>query len=187
MATSDPSSLERRLSSLMIAARADASRETSQLMREAAIWLHRYYRHRLPREHREDLVQDTLLALHNQRMTWDASRPFLPWLAGIARYGWLNHLRHVYRHRQHHVSNVDILAIEDGRVADHELHALASASIDKLFMHIPERQAKAIRLVKINGYSVREAASLTGQSESLVKVNIHRGMRKLVTLAAHAA
>lgn len=187
MATTDPSSLERRLSSLMIAARADAARETSQLMREAAIWLHRHYRYRLPQEYRDDLVQDSLLALHNQRMTWDSSRPFLPWLAGIARYGWLNHLRDIYRHRQRQIGDIDILAIEDGAIVDHELNALASATIDKLFMQIPERQAKAIRLVKIRGYSVREAASLTGQSESLVKVNIHRGMRKLVILAAQAA
>ncbi|NJO33967.1 MAG: hypothetical protein HC869_13330 [Rhodospirillales bacterium] len=32
-----------------------------------------------------DLVQDTLLSVHAARATYDASRPFLPWLAAIAR------------------------------------------------------------------------------------------------------
>ena len=40
-------------------------------------------------------------------------------------------------------------------------------------------QAEAIELVKIEGLSISEAASASGQSESLVKVNIHRGLKRL--------
>lgn len=40
-------------------------------------------------------------------------------------------------------------------------------------------QADAIRLVKIEGYSVDEASAETGQSGSLIKVNIHRGLARL--------
>lgn len=40
--------------------------------------------------------------------------------------------------------------------------------------------------MKIEGLSVTEAAIKTGQSESLVKVNIHRGLRKLSALVEEA-
>jgi RNA polymerase sigma-70 factor (ECF subfamily) len=34
--------------------------------------------------------------------------------------------------------------------------------------------------VKLEGWSVRDASQMTGQSESLVKVNIHRGIQRLM-------
>jgi RNA polymerase sigma-70 factor (ECF subfamily) len=43
-------------------------------------------------------------------------------------------------------------------------------------------QAEAIRLVKLEGYSVEEASRATGQSISLIKVNIHRGLRQLANI-----
>jgi DNA-directed RNA polymerase specialized sigma24 family protein len=59
---------------------------------------------------------------------------------------------------------------------------IAQLSIDALFKLIPEAQATAIRLVKIQGLSIAEASNETGQSEILVKVNIHRGLKKLAAL-----
>ena len=47
---------------------------------------------------------------------------------------------------------------------------------------IPAKQAEVISLVKIEGLSIIEAAAQTGQSESLVKVNIHRGLKKMSAL-----
>jgi len=43
-------------------------------------------------------------------------------------------------------------------------------------------QSLAIRLVKLEGLTVEEAASRSGQSASLVKVNIHRGLGRLGAL-----
>lgn len=45
---------------------------------------------------------------------------------------------------------------------------------------LPHGQRDAIRLVKLEGWSVRDASKMTGQSESLVKVNIHRGIQRLM-------
>jgi RNA polymerase sigma-70 factor (ECF subfamily) len=47
-------------------------------------------------------------------------------------------------------------------------------------------QALAIRLVKLDGLSIEEAAAATGQSPSLVKVNIHRGLARLTARLAAA-
>jgi RNA polymerase sigma-70 factor (ECF subfamily) len=45
-------------------------------------------------------------------------------------------------------------------------------------------QSEVIKLVKLEGLSIEEAAKRTGQSASLVKVNMHRGLARLSHIAA---
>ena len=59
---------------------------------------------------------------------------------------------------------------------------IARISLERLFDALPEAQSRAIELVKIAGLSVSEASASTGQSESLIKVNIHRGIKRLAAL-----
>ena len=54
-----------------------------------------------------------------------------------------------------------------------------------LDLHVPERQRLPIVHVKIEGLSVAETASLTGMSESAVKVGIHRGLKALAARFGH--
>jgi RNA polymerase sigma-70 factor (ECF subfamily) len=73
--------------------------------------------------------------------------------------------------------------MEDDAATDSEEDiVMARVSLDRLLSQLPAAQAQAIEAVKIAGLSIREAAQKTGQSESLVKVNIHRGLKKLATL-----
>src|SRR3546814_13012901 len=65
------------------------------LLSETGMWLERYFRRRVPPHQLEDLVQDVLLALHAKRASYDTTRPFLAWLAAIARYRGVDHLRQV--------------------------------------------------------------------------------------------
>src|ERR1700731_5072842 len=41
----------------------------------------------------EDLVQETLIALHTRRHTYDRSKPLTPWVYAIARYRLVDFLR----------------------------------------------------------------------------------------------
>ena len=150
------------------------------LLSEVGVWLERYFRRRVPTHQIDDLVQEVLIAFYTKRATWDPKRPFLPWLAAIARYRWVDHLRKVYKHDGKELMEDD--AVEDSE----EEVVLARVSLDRLFGQLPEKQAEVIELVKISGLSIREAADRTGQSESLVKVNIHRGLKKLATLVEKA-
>ncbi|MFL0355596.1 sigma-70 family RNA polymerase sigma factor [Erythrobacter sp. GH1-10] len=150
------------------------------LLTEVGVWLERYFRRRVPPHQIDDLVQEVLIAFYTKRATWDANRPFLPWLAAIARYRWVDHLRKVYKHESREL-------MEDDAAQDSEEEVvMARVSLDRLFGLIPDKQAEVIELVKIGGLSIREAAEKTGQSESLVKVNIHRGLKKLATLVEEA-
>lgn len=165
---------------LMIATQAGDRRAYTVLLTEAQLWLERYFRRRVPPAQIDDLVQDVLLAIHAKRATWDQTRAFLPWLAAIARYRWVDHLRRVYR------ANESTLGDYDGPEDSEEDAVLARMSLERLFVQLPKGQCSAIELVKIEGLSVTEAAMRTGQSESLVKVNIHRGLRKLAALVEKA-
>lgn len=165
---------------LMVAMQAGDRAAANVLLTEAGVWLERYFRRRLPPQQVDDLVQEVLIALHAKRATWDPSRPFLPWMAAIARYRWVDHLRRVYRDAGEELNE------DSGAQDDEEDVVLARVSLERLFARLPAGQAEAIELVKIEGLSIEEAAQRSGQSASLVKVNIHRGLKKLAALIEKA-
>jgi RNA polymerase sigma factor (sigma-70 family) len=149
------------------------------LLHECQRWLKGYYSRRVAPAQLDDLVQETLMALHRKLASWDSSRPFLPWLAAIARYRWVDHLRGLYR--------ADECALDTDIAGHDEEPAIAARiTLERLFGVLPPAQARAIALVKIEGLSIAEAAQATGQSEALVKVNIHRGLKKLAHMIEKA-
>ena len=144
------------------------------LLAAARDWLQRYYSKRIASTMADDLVQDTLLAVHSKRSSYDPTRPFYPWLAAIARYRWIDALRRL--------TVMEELDDNEAPVPSEENAVIARLSLDTLLGQIPQPQADAISLTKIEGLSIIEAAKVTGQSESLIKVNVHRGLKKLAAL-----
>jgi RNA polymerase sigma factor (sigma-70 family) len=157
---------------LMASALAGDAHAYRSLLVELVPWLRRYYQRRLPLMMVEDSVQDVLLAIHEKRHTYDPSRPFAPWLAAIARYKWIDRLRSMKRQTTEPLD-------ESVRAPDHESSVVAETTLTQLLSEIRPAQARVIRLVKIEGYSVDDASRETGQSVALVKVNIHRGLRRI--------
>ncbi|MBB3173078.1 RNA polymerase sigma-70 factor (ECF subfamily) [Endobacter medicaginis] len=156
----------------MAAAQAGDAQAYRRVLSEASAWLRRYFARRLPPGMIDDAVQDTLLAVHLKRHTYAPERPFGPWLAAIARYKWIDRLRHLR-------SAPTELLDDDVAVEGHEEQVTSAHALERLLAHLRPAQAEAIRLVKLQGFSIEEAAMRTGQSESLVKVNIHRGLARL--------
>ena len=163
------------LSRLMAQSQQGDKRAYALLLEEARRWLKSYYRRRVPPESLEDLVQETLISMHRKLASFDPARPFLPWLAAIARYRWVDHLRKL--------SRTEETAIDaDFADAPEEPAITAKLSLERLFAQLPKAQASVIEMVKVKGFSVAEASRESGQSESLVKVNIHRGLKKLTAM-----
>ena len=171
---------ENTMAHLMRKSQLGDKRAYAVLLDECAAWLQRYFRKRVPLHQLDDLVQDVLVSLHRKRASWDPDRAFMPWLAAIARYRWVDHLRRVYRSAEDELGDADAPHDSD------EEAVMARMSLDRLFVHLPEKQADVIELVKIEGLSIAEASRRTGQSESLVKVNIHRGLKKLSAMVEKA-
>jgi len=150
-----------------------------RLLGELRQWLLRYFARRLPPAQVEDAVQETLIAIHEKRHTYDPARPFRPWLAAVARYKWIDRLRAMGRERTDALP--DTIGIED-----HESGVTSAVLLRDLIARLKPAQQQAIRLVKLDGYSVEEASARTGQSPSLVKVNIHRGLKQLAAIVGQS-
>ena len=163
--------------SLMVAMQRGERQAYEQLLRELDAWLRRYYSRRLPHPAADDARQDALLAIHASRHAYAASRPFGPWVTAIARHKWIDHVRDA--------SRFATLPLHDGiPIEDQGEAALSAIMVDDLLGRLTPAQARVIRLVKLQGDSIAMAAGATGQSSALVKVNIHRGLKKLAALAA---
>ncbi|HEY3047776.1 MAG TPA: sigma-70 family RNA polymerase sigma factor [Polaromonas sp.] len=124
----------------------------------------------------EDLVQETLLAVHHQRHTYRPDQPLTAWVHAIARYKLVDLLRSKSSREALSDSlddELEIFATSDTDVAD------ARRDLGKLLAGLPDRQRLPIVHVKLEGLSTMEAAQLTGMSESAVKVGIHRGLKAL--------
>lgn len=160
---------------LMAAAQGGHGGAYRRLLGELRQWLIRYYARRLPPALVDDAVQETLIAIHDKRHTYDPTRPFRPWLAAVARHKWIDRLRAMARER------TDALP-EDIATGDHEQAVVSATVLRDLLSTLKPAQADAIRLVKLEGYSIEEASARTGQSGSLVKVNIHRGLARLAAI-----
>jgi RNA polymerase sigma factor (sigma-70 family) len=145
------------------------------VLRFCTHWLTRYFSGKIHVDQVQDLVQETLISVHTKCGSYDASRPFLPWLAAIARYRWIDRLHKFYR-SEYADLNADLETI------DPEDSIAASISIERILQMLPQKQQASITLVKLRGYSISEAAGMTGMTESNVKTNIMRGIRKLSAL-----
>ncbi|WP_040308619.1 sigma-70 family RNA polymerase sigma factor [Asticcacaulis biprosthecium] len=135
-------------------------------------WLLSYFRRRLYGSECEDLVQMTLLSLHEKRHTYDVSAPFMPWIAAIARNKLIDYVRKAGRHV--HVELDEAMGVDDGLRPE-----LAARDVQVLLSQLPKDQARVIGLHKLNELSVEETAAATGKSASAVKVIVHRGLKKL--------
>lgn len=163
---------------MMIAAQAGDAVAYRRLLGELRGWLERYYRRRLPADSLDDAVQDALVAIHHKRHTYDGTRPFGPWLAAVARYKWIDRLRRMSTQRTEMLPEGD--ALPASMVTSDTGDAVISATVlGTLLATLKPAQAEVIRLVKLEGLSIEEAAAATGRSAALVKVNIHRGLGKL--------
>lgn len=167
---------------LMVAAQGGDAQAYAALLRELTPLLRAYFRRRLQSlpDEVEDLLQETLLAMHNSRHTYDAGQPLGRWAHAIARYKLVDLLRARAGREALH----DPLDDEGAELLSEAEPAAAEARRDLrvLLQQLPDRQRLPIELVKIEGLSVADTARRTGLSESAVKVGVHRGLKRLAAL-----
>jgi RNA polymerase sigma-70 factor, ECF subfamily len=178
---SEMSATEDRMRGLLLRSMAGDGAAYHAFLKELSAHLRAFLRRRLMRlpDDVEDLVQETLLAVHNQRHTYEADQPLTPWVHAIARYKLIDLLRRrADRDALHDPLDDDlaVFATSDTEAAD------ARRDVAKLLDRLPERQRLPIQYMKLEGLSVVEAARATGMSESAVKVGVHRGLKALAAM-----
>lgn len=167
------------LSALMRAARDGDDGAYRLLLGRVARWLRVVARRGLVRagrgiEESEDIVQETLLAMHLKRDSWDSQQPVEPWLAAIARHKLVDHLRRRGFHDHLDIDDhVDTLAAPDAAEAG------SSADARQLLAGLPERQRLIVTAISIEGHSARETGQRLGMTEGAVRVMLHRALKAL--------
>jgi RNA polymerase sigma-70 factor (ECF subfamily) len=170
---------EERLRSLLLGGLAGDSSAYHAFLKELSAHLRAFLRKRLASlpDEVEDLLQELLLAVHNQRHTYDPAQPITAWVYAMARYKLVDLLRR--RSRKELLNDPldeeddDLLMSSDSEAAE------ARRDLAKLLAGLPHRQRAPIIHMKIEGLSVAETARLTGMSPSAVKVGVHRGLKAL--------
>ena len=128
----------------------------------------------------EDLVQETLLALHLQRGTYSPAVPVTAWLHGIARHKFVDFWRRRGRREALHDPLDDLDEADHPAVmAEPSAEPSAGRDLGRLLDTLPAAQRRAIVLTRIEGLSMIEASQRSGVSVSALKVQVHRGLKRL--------
>lgn len=167
---------EERLRPLMIRSLEGDSAAHRQLLGVLGRYLRGYFARRIgsTAAEVEDLVQETLLAVHLKRETYDRSLPFTPWAYALARYKLIDHLRRRKRSIQVPLEDAGALFAAD----DPEEGALRT-DLGRLLQRLPDRQRSLIEDVKLQGLSVEEAAQKRGVTAVSARVMLHRSLKWL--------
>jgi RNA polymerase sigma-70 factor, ECF subfamily len=122
----------------------------------------------------EDIVQETLLAIHLKRQTWHEGEAMTPWVTAIARHKLIDSLRRRGRHAELPIDDfLEVLPAEPAT------ESLSSRDAERLLSVLSGRQRDVVRAISIEGLSAREAADRFTISEGAVRVALHRGLSAL--------
>lgn len=125
----------------------------------------------------EDIVQETLLAIHQKRHTWREDMAVRPWLYAIVRYKVIDAFR--ARGRRVHVridELADVIPAEEG--ADPTL----LGDVERVISRLDNRAERIVRSIGLEGASVQEVAQEHEMTETAVRVALHRALKRLASL-----
>ena len=135
-------------------------------------------RHRDPSD-AEDAVQDILLTIHAIRHTYDPTRAFGPWLVAVANHRLIDRLRRQGRLRSREM----VLTPEHETFPADQANLYEKASdrrnLREAVEQLPASQRQAIRLLKLEERSLKEAAAMSGMTVASLKIATHRALKSL--------
>jgi len=118
----------------------------------------------------EDIVQETLLAIHLKRHTWQSGAPVMPWVHAIARHKLIDAFR-----RQGRRVEIDIDDVAE-TLAQPEADRVSDRDIDRVLNALSDGQRGVVTSISVQGRSISETATALGMSEPAVRVALHRGL-----------
>jgi RNA polymerase sigma-70 factor (ECF subfamily) len=125
----------------------------------------------------DDAVQETLIAVHHARHTFDGCRPFAPWFYAIARNRFVDVLRREQRVRRHEFVG-DASAASQCATND-TISRVDMSAVQRALASLPPRQREIVEAMKLRDESVRDIAARLDMTMTSVKVTAHRGYRTL--------
>ena len=130
----------------------------------------------------DDVVQETLISIHQALATYDPARPFTPWVQAIARRRAVDGLRRLGRVGQREVNDEFAYDSHEDSAprADTALQRVQEAkNLRAEIAKLPPKQREAIQLLGIEDKDLSEGAEITGGGKTALKVNFFRAIRAL--------
>ena len=118
----------------------------------------------------EDIVQETLLAIHLKRHTWRTDAPVMPWVYAIARFKLVDAFR-----RRGSRMEVDLDAAPDLAI-EPEADTVSPRDMIRILETLAPGQRSVVASISVEGCSVGETAQRLAMSETAVRVALHRGL-----------
>lgn len=124
----------------------------------------------------DDVVQETLLAIHLKRHTWDQNQPLAPWVLAIARNKMIDTLRRRGRRIELPIEGfAELLPAEPSpaqrRIDQRDLYFMLS--------RLRPRQREIVSSIMLEGNSIRDVAVRLAMTEGAIRVALHRGLKLL--------
>jgi RNA polymerase sigma-70 factor, ECF subfamily len=129
----------------------------------------------------DDVVQETLLAVHRARHTYDPRRPFAPWFYAVASSRLIDVVRRERRVTSREIPG-DVLPDVVSGAGPAARNEIDVEAIHAAVGSLPARQREVVEALKFRDQSVRDVAGQLGMTESAVKVTAHRGYAALKRL-----
>ncbi|RUY75487.1 sigma-70 family RNA polymerase sigma factor, partial [Mesorhizobium sp. M7A.F.Ca.CA.003.01.2.1] len=160
---------EAELSRLMRAAIAGDERAYADFLHRIAALVRGFARRKIVQGgvDPEDVVQETLLAIHVKRHTWRQDAPVLPWVYAIARFKLID----AFRRRGRRIE-IDVDDIAE-TFAEPETETVSERDINRALDGLSPAQRSVVSAVSVEGRSIGETAAKFGISETAVRVSLH--------------
>lgn len=163
---------EAELARLLKAALQGDERAYAEFLRRAAALVRGFVRRRITQGgvDAEDVVQETLLAIHLKRHTWRDDAPVGPWLFAIARYKLIDAFRKIGR-------RMEIVLDEtfDAPAPEPE-EQVSERELGRVLDSLAPGQRAVVSAISVDGRSIGETAKSLGMTEVAVRVALHRGL-----------
>lgn len=171
------------LGALMQAAQAGDRGAYRSLLERLALRLRILVRRRAPwldRDEIEDLVQETLISVHLARASYDPARPFLPWLAAIARCRIADAARAHGRR-----AALDVAMSESAETFcatatnNHAENVVNFLAVRRALVALSPAERDALTMLRLRQLTLAEASEESGTSVAALKVAVHRAGKRL--------
>jgi len=131
----------------------------------------------LERADAEDVVQETLLAIHLKRHTWDPSRPIAPWIVAITRNKMIDAQR-----RRRVRRDVPLEDVAPFLTAQPDDDPLIRRDLETMFEALGVRNRDLVQSISVEGRSIGETAKRLNMKEGAVRVALHRAIKAMATM-----
>jgi RNA polymerase sigma-70 factor, ECF subfamily len=133
-----------------------------------------FARARLSDADTEDVVQETLLAIHLKRQTWDQSQKLTPWINAIARHKAIDAMRRRGARRVEPIEDFEAFIAAPEPQDPH-----TRSDVERMMEQLSPRARDIVRSISLEEQTITATAARLGMNEVAVRVALHRALKSL--------